>query len=164
MICCRVSTVKAAELTGDEPAEHEGGGERVPKHTDAAEGFGRPVPLLTGAGQAGEQRQRHGEDAHHNQVDGDVGLARTLVQVDGTCGPNRETVTLPALPPGRRHSTLGLTNGNVSDGEDAQRHLGRHCKKIQQGLVCFVTPQTHNLSFRASVPGCEPSPRIGVGG
>lgn len=75
-------------LTGDEPAEEEGGGQRVPEDADSAEGVGRLVPPLAGAGQAGEQRQDHPEDPHHDQVDGDEGLARAVPQVDRTCPQN----------------------------------------------------------------------------
>lgn len=55
------------------------------------------VPVLMGAEQAGEQRQHHCEDGHHYQLDGDVGLPRTLVKANGPGGPNSDTVVLPAL-------------------------------------------------------------------
>lgn len=167
--CSCVRSVQVSTLTGDEPAEQEGGRERVPNDADTAEGVGRLVPALAGARQAGEQRQHHCEDAHHDQVDGDVGLPWTLVQVDGTCASNSGAgwpgcfyVTL------RLCSRRRLTNGNVGNGEDAKRHLGRHCKKIRHRCVCFVMmcthTHTHNLSSRVSVAGCGASPRIAGGG
>lgn len=144
--CCCVSSVDLPTLTGDEPAEGEAGHQRVPKDADAAEEAGRSVAVLTGAGQAGEQRQRHPEDAHHNQVDGDVGLPRTVMQVDCTCRPNNRTITDPAALRVCFPYTLGLsrrwlTDCNVGNGEDAQSHLGRHCKK-KTFFVCLFCDAT----------------------
>lgn len=72
------------ELTCNEPAEEEEGRQRVPGGADPTEGVGRRVVVLTGARQAGQQRQGQAEDPRHDQIDGDAGFPGTVVQVDGT--------------------------------------------------------------------------------
>lgn len=71
-------------LTGDEPAEDEEGGQRVPGDADAAEGVGGAVFGLPGTGQAREDVQHQAEESQDDQVHGDVGLPRTFVQVNHT--------------------------------------------------------------------------------
>lgn len=68
-------------ITGDKPAEEEGRHQRVPGGAQSIERVGGAVFGLLGARQAGEQRQHQAEDPRHDQVDGDVVLPRTVVQV-----------------------------------------------------------------------------------
>lgn len=70
------------KLTCNKPAEEEEGGEGVPGGAEPAERVGGLVFGLAGAGQAGQQRQDQAEDPQHDQVDGDVGLPRTVLQMD----------------------------------------------------------------------------------
>lgn len=68
-------------ITCDKPAEEEDGRQGVPGGADSAPRVGGAVFGVLGAGQAGEHRQHQAEDANHYQVDGDVALPRTVVQV-----------------------------------------------------------------------------------
>lgn len=60
-------------ITSDEPAEEE-------EKDKAAPGLALISKVGT-AGQDGEHGQKQGDDAHHQQVDGDVGLPRTVMLV-----------------------------------------------------------------------------------
>lgn len=73
--------MRPVSLTRDEPAEEEERGQGVPGDADSAERVGRAVFGLLGAGQAGEHRQRQAKDSQHDQVDGNVALQGTVVQV-----------------------------------------------------------------------------------
>ncbi len=77
------------KLTSDKPAEEEDRGQRVPGGADLTEPAGGAVFGLLGAGQAGEQRQHQAKDSHHYQIDGDVVLPRTVMQVYCTCWDTR---------------------------------------------------------------------------
>lgn len=68
-------------ITSNKPAEEEARCQRVPGHADLTEWVGGAVFVLLGAGQAGEQRQHQAKSSGHYQIDGDVGLPRTVIQV-----------------------------------------------------------------------------------
>lgn len=68
-------------VTCDKPAEEEDRGQRVPDFAGAGQRGGGLVFPLLGARQAGDQTQHQTKDPHHYQVDGDVGVSRTLLQV-----------------------------------------------------------------------------------
>ena len=76
-----VTPVGSFSLTGDKPAEEEERCQRVPGCADPAHRGGGTVFGLLGAGQAGQHRQKQAKNPHHDQIDGDVGLPRTVVQV-----------------------------------------------------------------------------------
>lgn len=88
-------SVKKAVLTGNKPAAEEEGSQRVPEGADWSERVGRLVFTLTGTWQEGEQHQHHFKDSRHDQIDGDVRLPRTVVQVYCTCWTNRNVSVEP---------------------------------------------------------------------
>lgn len=73
------------KLTGDEPAEEKERSQRVPGRAESAEGVRGAVFGLLGAGQTGEHRQDQAKYSQHYQIDGNVVLPRTVIQVYCTC-------------------------------------------------------------------------------
>lgn len=71
-------------ITSNEPAEEEERRQRVPGRADGTERVVGVIIGLLGAGQAGEHGQQQAEDPHHDQIDGDVVLPRTVVQMHRT--------------------------------------------------------------------------------
>lgn len=68
-------------ITSYKPAEEKEGGQRVPDGADATERTWRPLFWLPSTRQAGQQCQHQAKDPHHNQIDGDIVLPRTVIQV-----------------------------------------------------------------------------------
>lgn len=113
-----VNPSRQHKLTRNKPAEEEGGRQGVPGGADPTERVGGLVFGLAGARQAGQQRQGQAKDPRHDQVDGDVGFSRTVMQIDRaferTHGNHKEKALL------RRRL---LTDGDLSDGHDAEAGL-----------------------------------------
>lgn len=78
------SAHKRFKLTGYKPAEEEERRQRVPGHADSTERVDGAVFGGFGAGQAGERRQAQAKDSRHDQIDGDVVLPRTVIQMHCT--------------------------------------------------------------------------------
>lgn len=68
-------------VTCDKPAEEEDGRQHVPDFADSGQRGGRLIFTLSGARQAGDHAQHHPKHPHHDQIDGDVVVSRTVLQV-----------------------------------------------------------------------------------
>lgn len=68
-------------ITSNKPAEEEEGCQRVPGGADSTERVGGAVFGRLSTRQAGEQRQHQAKHPRHYQVDGDVALPRTVLQM-----------------------------------------------------------------------------------
>ena len=72
-------------LTTDEPTEEEGGGQAVPYGAGSAGRVVGAVGRLLSAGKAGEQAKDQPKHTGHYQVDRDIFLPGTVIQVHSTC-------------------------------------------------------------------------------
>lgn len=68
-------------ITSNEPAEEKERCQGVPGRAHSTQRVGGAVFGLAGARQTGEQRQRQIKDSCHYQIDRDVILLRTVVQI-----------------------------------------------------------------------------------
>lgn len=85
-ICCVLVVIGLVNrvnphITSDEPAEEEESSHRVPDGAESAEGVSGAVFGLLGTGQAGEHRQDQAKYSRHYQIDGNVVLPWTVIQV-----------------------------------------------------------------------------------
>lgn len=164
------------KLTSDEPAEEEERCQRVPDRADLTERVGGAIFGLLSAGQAGEQRQHQAKRSHYYQVDGDVALPRTVMQIHRPCwthGRQQEirqsTFSFLSQVITRWNQCLNawtcinsLTNCNLSNRHYAKKQLWTSWKKKKKKTISLKTETLLWTSSKAQ--DHQISPSIGPGG